>query len=313
MNRFNKILFVADDSKGVAAALKKTLELAKDIKASVTVIDVLEDPIEIFPVTEGTANMFTLHDELKEVRQKELEKLVKSAKPRNSKISVPVLLKEGKDFIEIIRTVQKDGFDLVVKACGKPHLTGVLFSSLDMSLVRKCPCAVYIMKPRKKISHSRVLAALDLRSKDKTSKNLDRTVIELANYLSSQEQGELHLLHAWHLSFEQRLKNRQGIKTTYKSVETMLRDMRKVEKAHLAEIAKEYELANSSTHLIKGDPATVIPRFAKSKRVDLLVMGTIARTGIQGFFMGNTAEKVLGTINCSILAVKPAGWKSPVK
>ena len=45
---------------------------------------------------------------------------------------------------------------------------------------------------------------------------------------------------------------------------------------------------------------------------DLLVMGTIARTGIAGFIVGNTAERLLPRIPCSVLAIKPEGFVSPV-
>lgn len=313
MKKFNRILFVADGSKGEKAALTKAIGLARDIKAKISVIDVVEETTEIYPITEGTSNLIMLQQEMVKLRKEELEKLVKSVKPRGSRMSLPIILKEGKDFVEIIRTVQKDKFDLVVKASGKPHLTGVLFSTLDMSLVRKCPCAVLILKPRKRISHSKILASVDLRSKDKTTKNLDRTIMELSSSLAKLESGHLHILHAWHVAFEKRLKNRHGIEAAYKSVNSMLKDMRKTEKIHLDELAEEYALTPWDTHLIKGEPENVIPRFVKNNRVDLVVMGTVGRSGIKGFFIGNTAEKVLNNINCSVLAVKPAGFVSPVK
>jgi nucleotide-binding universal stress UspA family protein len=41
-------------------------------------------------------------------------------------------------------------------------------------------------------------------------------------------------------------------------------------------------------------------------------MGTVGRTGLPGFFIGNTAEEVLQTATTSVLAVKPAGFESPV-
>ena len=47
-------------------------------------------------------------------------------------------------------------------------------------------------------------------------------------------------------------------------------------------------------HLLKGDAATVIAEFAKSGRTDLIVMGTVARTGIPGFLIGNTARPFSG-------------------
>jgi nucleotide-binding universal stress UspA family protein len=40
-------------------------------------------------------------------------------------------------------------------------------------------------------------------------------------------------------------------------------------------------------------------------------MGTVARTGMNGVFMGNTAEAVLQRIGRSVLAVKPDGFRSP--
>ena len=65
-------------------------------------------------------------------------------------------------------------------------------------------------------------------------------------------------------------------------------------------------------HLLKGDPADVIAEFAKTGRVDLIVMGTVARTGIAGLLIGNTAETILQRVDCSVLAVKPDGFVSPV-
>ncbi len=43
-----------------------------------------------------------------------------------------------------------------------------------------------------------------------------------------------------------------------------------------------------------------------------VVMGAVARTGIPGFIMGNTAETILNQIGCSVLAVKPPGFVTPV-
>jgi universal stress protein E len=43
-----------------------------------------------------------------------------------------------------------------------------------------------------------------------------------------------------------------------------------------------------------------------------LVMGTMSRGGIPGLLIGNTAEKVLYRANCSVLTLKPDGFKSPV-
>jgi nucleotide-binding universal stress UspA family protein len=50
-----------------------------------------------------------------------------------------------------------------------------------------------------------------------------------------------------------------------------------------------------------------------SEGVDVLVMGTVARGGIPGMLIGNTAERVLRKLPCSVLTVKPDGFESPVR
>jgi nucleotide-binding universal stress UspA family protein len=47
-------------------------------------------------------------------------------------------------------------------------------------------------------------------------------------------------------------------------------------------------------------------------QADIVVMGTVARTGISGLIIGNTAETILNQLTCSVLAVKPSGFKTPV-
>ncbi len=48
------------------------------------------------------------------------------------------------------------------------------------------------------------------------------------------------------------------------------------------------------------------------EEIDLVVMGTICRTGVPGFFVGNTAESILQQVECSVLTVKPDGFVTPV-
>ena len=53
-------------------------------------------------------------------------------------------------------------------------------------------------------------------------------------------------------------------------------------------------------------------KLAEQLPADLIVMGTVGRVGIPGFFIGDTAEEVLQTTRASVLAVNPADFASPV-
>ena len=65
--------------------------------------------------------------------------------------------------------------------------------------------------------------------------------------------------------------------------------------------------------MMKGEAGKLIPAMAKVKEVELIVMGTVSRTGVAGLLIGNTAEKVLNQVGCSVLTVKPEGFITPVK
>ena len=64
--------------------------------------------------------------------------------------------------------------------------------------------------------------------------------------------------------------------------------------------------------MIKGPPGRIVPEFVRAHRINLLVMGTVARTGLPGLIMGNTAEQVLDAVRCSVIAVKPSNFVSPL-
>jgi nucleotide-binding universal stress UspA family protein len=63
---------------------------------------------------------------------------------------------------------------------------------------------------------------------------------------------------------------------------------------------------------LDGDPATEIVRFARDAGMDLIVMGTHGRTGLDRLLMGSVAEKVMREAQCSVLVVKlPKGMPTP--
>ena len=119
-----------------------------------------------------------------------------------------------------------------------------------------------------------------------------------------------YVVHAWRLNGHTTMKPRMDpeeyenlLKTTENQVATVFDN-------YLAPYEKNVKMAE--VHLLNGDPGLVIPELVKQQDIDLIVMGTIARTGIPGMLMGNTAECLLHRVGCSILAIKPDGYFSPV-
>ncbi|MDB5313305.1 MAG: putative universal stress protein [Gemmataceae bacterium] len=55
---------------------------------------------------------------------------------------------------------------------------------------------------------------------------------------------------------------------------------------------------------LEGDPATEITRYAADAGIDVIVIGTHGRTGVDRLVMGSVAEKVMREAACSVLVVK---------
>jgi nucleotide-binding universal stress UspA family protein len=56
--------------------------------------------------------------------------------------------------------------------------------------------------------------------------------------------------------------------------------------------------------LLTGPPHEAIVRAAKSKRADLLVIGTHGRTGLARLLLGSVASRVLALAGCPVLTVR---------
>jgi nucleotide-binding universal stress UspA family protein len=75
---------------------------------------------------------------------------------------------------------------------------------------------------------------------------------------------------------------------------------------------EQVEHFHPTLELLHGNPTIVIPQRVKELDADLLGLGTASRTGLSGWLMGNTAEAILGSIDRTVITLKPEGFVSPV-
>ena len=64
------------------------------------------------------------------------------------------------------------------------------------------------------------------------------------------------------------------------------------------------------TLLLRGSPHEALARAARSRRADLLVLGTHGRTGMARFFIGSVASRVVATAPCPVLTVRGASERA---
>ncbi len=301
MQRFQKILFVHESTSNQEMALRRAAQLARSNNAQLTLVNVGQELPRSLP---------NLQKAFGRVQEDQLKSLIGKVGVEGVDVRTRRLV--GTPFIEIIKEVMHGDHDLVIKpAEGRGGLGNMLFGSTDLHLLRKCPCPVWIIKPSRKKKFARILAAVDPDPGEEANAELNHVILDLATSLAHQEGSELHVVHAWSLAYESML--RSGRAPLPKSeVDRMVRMTRQNHKKWLHELLASREL-QAKVHLLKGDSGDVISALARKKRVELIVMGTVARTGIPGFFIGNTAEKTLAVVDCSVLAVKPAAFSTPIE
>lgn len=322
MRRFKNILFVSDSELKDGAAFERAVSLAENNQASLTVVDVAERVTAGIGMPDGGPISAALQAATVSVHTQAQEALVDSYRKR-IEIQTKVLL--GVPFLEIIREVLRNGHDLVIKVPETRDWLDRLFSSDDMHLLRKCPCPVWLIKPGAPKAYRRILAAVDVDeayppAELESRRALNRQILEMASSLALSEFAELHIVHAWHAVAENAMRG-AFMHTSEDDIIAYVEQVRRQHAANLDGLMHEVtsnlgqdalDYLKPQAHLPEGWARKEIPALAKRIEADLVVMGTVARTGVPGFIMGNTAETILNQINCSVLAIKPPGFVTPV-
>jgi len=313
MKRFKNILLYTDGKEESRFALKRAVDLASRNQGRLTVVGVLEElPRDLLRLaavlpSENLQSMAT-----QDLRAA-LEGFVAPFQKKGSRLKVEVLC--GKPFIEIIRAVLRRQHDLVMMTAeGRSGPMQMLFGSTSLHLMRKCPCPVWVLKPSVPQRFARILAAVDPDPLDVVRDGVNTKVMELATSLAGLEESELHVVHAWEVCDPSVWRNWQA-QVPEAQVGDWTEQTREAHHRRFDQLLGQFDLerVKNKLHLVKGEASNVIPQLADQQKIDLIVMGTVARTGIEGYFIGNTAETVLQRVTCSVLTVKPDGFVSPVK
>ena len=311
MKRFKNILLFLQPGAS-KALLRRAAHLAKTNQARLTLVDVIEELPRDMRMLLVAATPMELQKIVIQERMKYLEPTVAGLGREGVQAGVDILT--GTPFLAIIRQVLRQKHDLVIMAAdGRSGLKGQLLGSTSLHLMRKCPCPVWVMKPTWRERFHRILAAVDPVGGEEAANLLNIKIMDLATSLAEMEQSELHIVHAWDFRGEHQLRVHTRISS--QKMNQLADQARDRHKQGFDELIGNYALQDLDhrLHFLKGDPAAAITDLAAEHAIDLIIMGTVCRTGVAGFFIGNTAENLLQLVDCSVLTVKPEGFVSPVR
>lgn len=213
----------------------------------------------------------------------------------------------------VIERVIEENIEVVIKQKTKQSKEeGV--DAFDMNLLRKCPCPVWLCSPiRKEPSNIQVAVALDVNDDD--VHDLKATMLKSAGELALDFNQKLIIISCWENVIEAAMLQTGWLNLSEEEVNQQLKIALDEHQNKIDTLVKNANLSPNLKVVVdrkNGIPSAQIPESVSQNDVDILVMGTLARTGIAGFFMGNTSENIVQQVKSSLIAFKPANFVSPV-
>ncbi len=298
MKRFQNILAIYDGNLGTEDVLSQAMSLAQANSARLTVVDVVEG---------GSLSIEAIGE-----RERRLDRLLPAIQLQTTeKVEARVLV--GTPFLEIIRQVLKGNHDLVIASAeGGRVLGNVFFGSTATHLLRKCPCPVWVLKPGQTMPYARLLAAVDPQPDNPIADDLNIKIMDLATSLARVDGAHLDIVHAWDAVGRDRDRLTSEIPDATRAA--LLQKHEDMHRQALDALLRSYPLSEIDHEILlpRGLAQQQIVKLVEARCIDLIVMGSVSRSGIPGLLMGNAAETIVGAVKCGVLAVKPEGFVTPV-
>ena len=300
------------------AALNRLVDHAKVAGAKITVATVVEPAKSHVLLTKGGLDLGKLEELLIEDRQRQLDEAVDAIVNPGVPIETRVLVGDVDN--AILKAVMTDGYDVLVKQPSPSYgLRQRLFGSVDMRLLRACPCAVGIMHLKPHGYSRRAVVALDYSDDDEAKAELNKALLDLTAFYFDVEAAEMHIVHAWRLYGESILAHGRG-KIPPERLAAITDEEQAKRRQWLERVVSEYRSSlppdrakafNPEIELLRGDPKIAIPQRVKELDADFVYIGTVSRKGVGGWLIGNTAEAILDCVDCSVVTLKPGGFVPP--
>ena len=295
-----RILAIVDPEKENQTALRRCKELPTDADISFHIA---------FFVPIASAEKMANHDYANPKKKKEkIDAMIRQYGLDGYDVTTEVV-PFTRLYEAIIQTAISCNADYVFKPLRKHSLVRrSLFTSTDWNLIRMCPVPLLLVSQMNSILNTPVIAALDVGTRDESHQELNRIVLSQAQVVSRVISSEIHAVNACSIP---------AAAWGFSATDPVPYDTARAQLAEnyreLVEISEEFSIPEDRTLAREGTPSQVINAYSEEIGAGITVIGTIARSGLAGLFIGNTAETVLENSITDVLVVKQADFQSPIK
>lgn len=261
---------------------------------------------------------FEMHNQ-QDIQQQQIERETKKRqdwmqRANEHGVSCSLNIRFGKLFYEaIVFGMQRQADWLIKLADDIEDQQGFLFKSDDWHLLRKSPLPILLYRHNTPLPFTKVMASIDVDIETDPYEPTELNQSLLARAQQLQPDNALHIVHAWQAQIEKLARHWSNDLSSQQLNELSEHLYFHHKKALNIELEKfDADPSEARLYLCEGEPVEAIAATVEKQNVDLLVLGTLARAGIPGLLIGNTAEDLLERVNCSVLAIKPKTFKTPI-
>lgn len=281
--------------------MRRVCGLAGVDGGTVTVVGVIDEPTRLQRLLHGSGHVERVLAAEHRAMQQRLDRCTRPVEG----CDVTTIIDMGSPALRLLKRTIAAQHDLLVITSDEDEEDQATIKRL----MRKSPCPVWLVRPSRARA-VRVLAAID---PEPDELGLNQSILDIAAAIAGPENGQLHVANAWELFGEATMQSSAFLEIDPETLDEQRREVRVAHEAAVAELVADRLGEGVEVHVEAGTATHVIPGLVDREHINVVVMGTVGRSGVSGLVMGNTAEQVIDRLTCSMVTVKPPGFVSPLE
>jgi len=294
---------VKDPGAPVLPAVVKATQLAHALGAELELFHAIDAATYVDMLGANVSRLKQLESEERSAYLQRLERIAARARLHTPVVTVAAEW-DFPAYEAIVRRALESHTDLVVVEChpGRHHAQGLLRPA-DWELLRLCPVPVLLVKRVRPYHRPTIVAAVDPGQACGKPAALDEQILLLAAQLSNALHGKLHAAHAYQPA---------GVAACLMNRSAIVKPNAASAQLGLESLVARAGVALTGCHLLGGVAHDALEQLAQRLPADILVAGSMSRSGLQKALVGDTAEWLLRHLPCDLLIVKPAQFANRV-
>jgi nucleotide-binding universal stress UspA family protein len=287
--KLERLLLSTDGSEFSEGAVREAVKLAKMGSGRLFVLSVIETNPE-FEV---------LAPKIVEKEEEQTRGLLEDVKAKALKEGVECeIMARHTDspFQAIIEEAEKSRADMIIMGRrGRTGIRRLLMGSVTAKVIGYSPCNVLVVPRLAEIRYEKILVATDgskysIAAASEAIGIAKRCGAELfiVSVVPTEASSPFDIVHS---EMQHEMIAQKEFRDGEKNVNDLL-------------VTAKQEGVTVAGNIIQGRPYEVIVEHSREKGVDLIVMGSHGRTGMERLLMGSVTERVVGNADCPVLVVK---------